>query len=116
RILAAKLVYGAGDGRYRGVCHYRAWANRGCPAEVVEIAAAGEESLVQVAGTTLHELGHGVAAGERGTAWTGSGPSSGSACAGDPDRGRPAGGGPGSTATRPSWRHSVPSGSPRLPS
>jgi hypothetical protein len=28
------------------------------PVEVVEIAAAGEESLVQVAGTTLHELGH----------------------------------------------------------
>src|SRR5437868_10589189 len=58
RILAAKLVYGAGDGRYRGVCHYRAWANGGGPVEIVEIAAAGEESLVQVAGTTLHELGH----------------------------------------------------------
>src|SRR5947208_3595044 len=57
-ILAAKLVYGAGDGRYRGVCHYRAWVNGVGPAEVVEIAAAGEESLVQVAGTTLHELGH----------------------------------------------------------
>ena len=28
------------------------------PVEVVEIAPAGEESLVQVAGTTLHELGH----------------------------------------------------------
>src|SRR3984893_3475533 len=27
RLLAAKLVYGAGDGRYRGVCHYSAWAN-----------------------------------------------------------------------------------------
>jgi hypothetical protein len=58
RILAAKLVYGAGDGRYRGVCHHRAWANGVGPVEVVEIAAAGEESLVQVAGTTLHELGH----------------------------------------------------------
>ena len=41
RILAAKLVYGAGDGRYRGVCHYSAWANGVGPAEVVEIAAAG---------------------------------------------------------------------------
>jgi len=58
RILAAKLVYGAGDGRYRGVCHYSAWANSVGPVEIVEIAAAGEESLVQVAGTTLHELGH----------------------------------------------------------
>ena len=58
RMLAAKLVYGAGDGRYRGVCHYSAWANGAGPVEVVEISAAGEESLVQVAGTTLHELGH----------------------------------------------------------
>jgi hypothetical protein len=58
RTLAAKLVYGAGDGRYRGVCHYSAWANGVSPVEVVEIAAAGKESLVQVAGTTLHELGH----------------------------------------------------------
>ena len=52
------VVYGAGDGRYRGVCHYSAWANGVGPVEVVEIAAAGEESLVQVAGTTLHELAH----------------------------------------------------------
>src|SRR5205807_10027597 len=64
RILAAKLVYGAGDGRYRGVCHYSAWANGVGSVEVVEIAAAGEESLVQVAGTTPHELGH-VLAGWR---------------------------------------------------
>jgi len=38
RILVAKLVYGAGDGRYRGVCHYSAWANGVGPVEVVEIA------------------------------------------------------------------------------
>src|SRR5947208_7579099 len=56
RILAAKLVYGAGDGRYRGVYHYSAGENGVEPVEVVEIAAAGEESLVQVAGGTLHEL------------------------------------------------------------
>ncbi|MCW2904065.1 MAG: hypothetical protein JWO67_6330, partial [Streptosporangiaceae bacterium] len=54
RILAAKLAYGAGDGRYQGVCHYSAWANSVGHVEVVEIAADGEESLVQVAGTTLH--------------------------------------------------------------
>lgn len=58
RLMAAKLVYGIGDGRYRGVCHFQAWANGIGPVEVVEIAATGEESLVQVAGTTIHELAH----------------------------------------------------------
>src|SRR5437016_13823745 len=58
RLMAAKLVYGVGSGGYRGVCHYRAWANGHGPVEVVEVAASGEESLVQVAGTTPHELGH----------------------------------------------------------
>ncbi len=59
RLLACKLVYGIGDGTYRGVCYYGAWKN-GHPhaAELVEIAATGEESPVQLAGTTLHELGH----------------------------------------------------------
>jgi hypothetical protein len=66
RLLAAKLVYGAGDGRYRGICHYQAWANGHGPVEVVEIAAAGEESLVQVAGTTIHELGHVLAGWDAG--------------------------------------------------
>ena len=66
RLLAAKLVYGAGDGRYRGICHYEAWANGVGPVEVVEIAAAGEESLVQVAGTTIHELGHVLAGWKAG--------------------------------------------------
>ena len=27
RLLAAKLVYGTGDGRYRGICYYRSWRN-----------------------------------------------------------------------------------------
>ena len=58
RLLACKLVYGVGDGRYRGVCHYSAWQHQDGSVEVVEIAATGEESLIQVAGTTLHELGH----------------------------------------------------------
>jgi hypothetical protein len=66
RILSAKLVYGAGDGRYRGVCHFQAWAHGTGPVEVVEIAAAGEESLIQVAGTTLHELAHVLAGWEAG--------------------------------------------------
>ena len=58
RLMAAKLVYGIGDGRYRGVCHYSAWKAGDGAVEVVEVAATGEESLVQVAGTTIHELGH----------------------------------------------------------
>lgn len=55
RIAGAKMVYGIGDGGYRGVCHYQAWDKEHC---MVEIAATGEESATQLAGTTTHELGH----------------------------------------------------------
>lgn len=54
----AKLVYGIGNGSYRGVCHYEAWENGIGKVDVVEIAATAEESWVQLAGTTIHELGH----------------------------------------------------------
>jgi hypothetical protein len=57
----AKLVYGVGNGTYRGVCHYSAWANGVGSVDVVEIAATAEESWVQLAGTTIHELGHVIA-------------------------------------------------------
>lgn len=57
KLLDAKLVYGAGSGTYRGVCHYGAWSN-GEPQAFIEIAASGEESAVQLAGTTIHETGH----------------------------------------------------------
>src|SRR5262245_47703159 len=70
RLLNAKLVYGAGSGEYRGICYYAAWTN-GDVHEFVEIAATGEESNVQLAGTTIHELGHvlaGPGAGH-GPAW-----------------------------------------------
>ncbi|MGH2719764.1 MAG: hypothetical protein ACRDJU_14470 [Actinomycetota bacterium] len=40
------------------MCHYGAWKAGDGAVEVVEVAATGEESLVQVAGTTIHELGH----------------------------------------------------------
>jgi hypothetical protein len=53
-----KLVYGLGDGSYRGVCHYQAWQNGVGAVDAVEIAATAEESWVQLAGTTIHELGH----------------------------------------------------------
>lgn len=67
----AKLVYGLGDGSYRGVCHYEAWENGIGKVAVVEIAATAEESWVQLTGTTIHELGHvlaGWGAGH-GTGW-----------------------------------------------
>lgn len=61
RLSAAKLVYGAGDGGYRGICYYGAWENGEQGHAFVEIAATGEENAVQLAGTTVHELGHVIA-------------------------------------------------------
>jgi DNA-directed RNA polymerase subunit RPC12/RpoP len=63
RLLAAKLVYGVGSmSGARGVCYYAAWQNgEAKPVEVLEIAANCEESLVQLAGTTIHEVGHSLA-------------------------------------------------------
>jgi len=70
RLLAAKLAYGTGDGRYRGICYYRSWRN-GTEHDLIEVAATGEESPVQLAGTTIHETAHvlaGPGAGH-GAAW-----------------------------------------------
>lgn len=54
-----KLVYGLGlRGGYRGVTVYGSWSNGHGPADCVEIAAVGEESWLQLAGTTIHELAH----------------------------------------------------------
>lgn len=60
RILSAKLVYGGGPEGVRGICYFGAWEN-GAPQDFLEIAALGEESHVQLAGTTVHELAHCVA-------------------------------------------------------
>lgn len=57
RLLGAKLVYGGGPVGVRGLCYYGAWTN-GDQHDFLEIAALGEESFVQLAGTTVHELGH----------------------------------------------------------
>lgn len=73
KLESAKLVYGAGERNgTRGVCYYEAW--EGKPSErhpFVEVCASGEESVTQLAGTTLHELAH-VLAGAKsghGPAW-----------------------------------------------
>jgi hypothetical protein len=60
RLEGAKLVYGVGQSGIRGVCYYGAWTN-GDQHEFLEIAAIGEESVVQLAGTTIHELAHALA-------------------------------------------------------
>ena len=59
-----KLVYGAGQAGLRGVTYYNRWGGKddGQAMPFVEVCAFGQESIVQLAGTTVHELGH-VAAG-----------------------------------------------------
>lgn len=64
-----KLAYGFGQPGLRGVTIYSRWANGHGPQDAdpfVEICAAGEESIVQLAGTTIHELAHVVAGWEAG--------------------------------------------------
>lgn len=56
-VLDAKLVYGAGSKATRGVTYFGCWKN-GHDHAFAEVCAFGEESPIQVAGTTLHELGH----------------------------------------------------------
>jgi hypothetical protein len=69
RLAEAKLVYGAGHAMgARGVTFYGAWAN-GMPGhDFLEVCAAGEETTVQLAGTTIHELAHCLAGNTAGHA------------------------------------------------
>jgi hypothetical protein len=56
-----KLAYGFGAAGLRGQTIYSRWANGHGPADpepFIEICARGEESVAQLAGTTIHELGH----------------------------------------------------------
>lgn len=65
RLLGAKLVYGGGPQGVRGLCYFGAWQN-GSTHDFLEIAALGEESYVQLAGTTVHELAHCLAGNKAG--------------------------------------------------
>ncbi len=71
-ILNTKLTYGAGPDGVRGITYYGAWQNgHPRPYAFVAICATGEESVTQIVGTTVHELGH-VLAGHgagHGPAW-----------------------------------------------
>jgi hypothetical protein len=61
-----KLTYGYGSAGVRGVTYYDRWqcgATKGLK-PFVEIAAGSQEGLAQLAGTTVHELGH-VLAGHK---------------------------------------------------
>lgn len=61
KIRAVKLTYGIGERGLRGVTYYGMWHNgcKDCPViDLAEVTARGEETPVQLAGTTIHELGH----------------------------------------------------------
>lgn len=71
RLLNAKLCYGLGAPGLRGVTVFGTWKNghgtEERPTEdFIEVCAAGEESAVQLAGTTVHELAHCLAGHKAG--------------------------------------------------
>lgn len=63
-----RICYGTGAGRgARGITYFGTWRNGAPrPVDIVEICAFGEESLCQVAGTTIHEIGHVLAGPDAG--------------------------------------------------
>lgn len=59
-----KLVYGAGPNGVRGVTYFKKWSKGEEEIPFVEISAFNQSSAVQLAGTTIHELGHVLAGWE----------------------------------------------------
>lgn len=71
-VASIKLTYGAGPDGTRGVTYFARWNKTQGAVPFVAINALHQESVVQLAGTTLHELGHvlaGFGAGH-GKDWT----------------------------------------------
>lgn len=58
KLAGIKLVYGSGPSGTRGVTYFGKWKAGQEARPFVEVSAFGQESWIQVAGTTLHELGH----------------------------------------------------------
>lgn len=60
RLKAIKLTYGAGPDGVRGITYYSRWQGKGAdqPVPFVGINAMCQENPIQLAGTTIHELGH----------------------------------------------------------
>ena len=55
----AMLTYGAGKANLRGVTYFNAWKQGEDDSHAfVEVCAMGQSDPVQLAGTTLHEIGH----------------------------------------------------------
>lgn len=61
-----KLAYGSGPDGTRGVTYYDRWGKADSKAPFVAINALHQVSLVQLAGTTIHELGHVLAGWDAG--------------------------------------------------
>lgn len=62
-----KIAYGSGPSGTRGVTFFERWKGKNAQAApFVEICAFGQESHLQVAGTTIHELAHALAGFEAG--------------------------------------------------
>lgn len=66
KLTSIKLVYGSGPSGTRGVTFYNRWKQGNDIRPFVEVSAFGQESWVQLAGTTIHELGHVLAGFEAG--------------------------------------------------
>lgn len=63
-----KIVYGTGPRGARGVTYYQVWKDAQAEGRkpLIEICAFGQRDRVQVAGTTIHEIGHVLAGWEAG--------------------------------------------------
>jgi hypothetical protein len=74
KLSAIKLAYGAGPDGTRGVTYYNRWKKPDGKTAIplVAVCATGQESHVQVCGTTLHELAHVIAGWQagHGQGWT----------------------------------------------
>lgn len=54
----SKLTYGVGQPGLRGVTYFQAWKDGDKEIPFVEVCAAGQSDSIQLAGTTIHEIGH----------------------------------------------------------